>query len=139
MFVGTFEHSLDDKGRLVLPSVFRSHLADRGFISQYESCLGLWTEDGFADVARRLQEKVREGKASQNAVRAFAANATEVRPDSQGRITIPPRLREFAGLDREVVVIGALDRVEIWDASRWRDISSAADDSLTSAVTELGI
>jgi MraZ protein len=139
VFVGTFEHSLDDKGRLVLPSVFRSHLADRGFVSQYESCLGLWTEDGFMDVARRLQEKVREGKASQNAVRAFAANATEVRPDSQGRITIPPRLREYAGLDREVVVIGALDRVEIWDASRWRDISSAADDSLTSAVTELGI
>ncbi len=139
MFVGTFEHSLDDKGRLVLPSVFRSHLADRGYISQYESCLGLWTEEGFTDVARRLQGKVREGRASQNAVRAFAANATEVRPDSQGRITIPPRLREYAGLDRDVVVIGALDRIEIWDAARWRDITSAADDSLTSAVTELGI
>ncbi|MCX7620961.1 MAG: division/cell wall cluster transcriptional repressor MraZ [Acidimicrobiales bacterium] len=139
MFVGTFEHSLDDKGRLVLPSVFRSHLAERGFVSQYERCLGLWTEEGFAEVAKRLQAKVREGKASHNAVRAFAANATEVRPDSQGRITIPPRLRTYAGLERDVVIIGALDRIEIWDASRWRDVSSAADDSLTNAVTELGI
>lgn len=139
MFVGTFEHSLDDKGRLVLPSTFRGHLADRGFVSQYERCLGLWTEDGFTDVARRLTDKVREGLASHDAVRAFAANASEVRPDSQGRIVLPQRLREFAGLQREVVVIGALDRIEIWDAARWSELAGTADQSLVTAVSELGI
>jgi len=139
VFVGTFEHSLDDKGRLVLPSTFRAHLADRGFVSQYERCLGLWTEDGFTDVARRLTDKVREGLASHDAVRAFAANASEVRPDSQGRIVVPQRLREFAGLQREVVVIGALDRIEIWDAARWGELAGSADQSLVTAVSELGI
>lgn len=139
MFVGTFEHSLDEKGRLVLPSTFRSHLADRGFLSQYESCLGLWTPEEFRNVAQRLTDKVREGKASQYALRAFAANAHEVKPDSQGRVSIPQRLRDYAGLDRDVVVIGALDRIEIWDRSRWEQVSDTSDESLTHAVSELGI
>jgi MraZ protein len=139
VFVGTFEHSLDDKGRVVLPSTFRSHLADKGFLSQFDACLGLWTEDGFADVAGRLTEKIREGLAPQEALRAFSANAHEVRPDTQGRITIPQRLRDFAGLDRDVVVIGALNRIEIWDADRWSGVSARGDDSLTEAVTALGL
>jgi MraZ protein len=139
VFVGTFEHSLDDKGRVVLPSTFRSHLADKGFISQLDSCLGLWTDDGFAEVAERLTEKIRDGQAPQEAMRAFAANAHEVRPDSQGRITIPQRLREFAHLEREVVVIGAIGRIEIWDAPRWQEISATADESLTDAVRALGL
>jgi MraZ protein len=139
VFVGTFEHSLDGKGRVVLPSQFRNELAGRGFIAQYQRCLGLWTQDGFSDVANRLRDKVREGLAPQNAVRALAANAVQVEPDAQGRILIPQRLREYAGLDREVAVIGALDRIEIWDAGRWREESDQADDSLLAAVTDLGI
>jgi MraZ protein len=139
VFVGTFEHSLDEKGRIVLPSTFRNHLVDRGFISQYENCLGLWTPEEFRNVADRLTEKVREGATSQYALRAFAANAHEVKPDSQGRISIPQRLRDYAGLDRDAVVIGALDRIEIWDAARWRQLEAASDDTLTQAVTDLGI
>jgi MraZ protein len=139
VFVGTFEHSLDDKGRVVLPSTFRGHLAEKGFISQFDSCLGLWTEDGFGDVARRLTEKIRAGQAPQDAMRAFAANAHEVRPDSQGRITIPQRLRDFAHLERDVVVIGAIDRIEIWDAPRWQEVSATAGESLTDAVQALGL
>lgn len=139
MFVGTFEHSLDDKGRVVLPSTFRSHLADKGFMSQLDNCLGVWTEDGFSEVAARLTQKMRDGQTPQGAVRAFAANAHEVRPDSQGRITIPQRLRDFAGLERDVVVIGALGRIEIWDASRWHAASATGDESLTDAVRDLGL
>ncbi len=139
MFVGTFEHSVDEKGRLVLPALFRHHLADRGFLSQYDQCIGLWTPEGFEAVAARLTERVRAGEASQFALRAFAANAHEVKPDSQGRIMIPERLREFAGLQRDVVIIGALDRVEIWDARRWREAAAGSDESLTRAVTDLGI
>jgi transcriptional regulator MraZ len=139
VFVGTFEHSLDEKGRVVLPSAFRSHLADHGFISQYESCLGLWTPEEFGNVADRLTEKVREGRTSQYALRAFAANAHEIKPDSQGRIVIPQRLRDYAGLARDVVIIGALERIEIWDAARWHEVSESSDQSLTEAVSELGI
>ncbi|MCC5953583.1 MAG: division/cell wall cluster transcriptional repressor MraZ [Acidimicrobiia bacterium] len=139
MFVGTFEHTLDEKGRVVLPAAFRHHLASHGFVSQYQRCLGLWTEEGFRSVADRLMQKVREGLASQHALRAFSADATEVRPDSQGRILLPQRLREHAGLDRDVVLIGALDRVEIWDADSWRSVRNEADDQFLAAVDELGI
>lgn len=139
MFVGTFEHSLDDKGRVVLPALFRHYLADRGFLSQYDQCIGLWTPEGFESMATRLTEHVRAGEASQFALRAFAANAQEVKPDSQGRIMVPERLREFAALKRDVVIIGALDRVEIWDAARWREAATGGDESLTRAVTDLGI
>lgn len=139
MFVGTFEHSLDDKGRVVLPVAFRNQLADRGFVSQYQGCLGVWTETGFNEMADRLLEKVREGAAPRDAVRTFAADAMQVKPDSQGRINLPQRLRELVGLDREVVVIGAIDKIEIWDAERWRTLRASADDSFLTAVNELGI
>lgn len=140
MFVGTFEHSLDDKGRVVLPVTFRNHFtAGKGFLTQFDRCLGLWTEEGFEDVARRLTEKIRQGLTTQDALRAFAANAHEVGPDSQGRITIPQRLREFAGLDRDAALIGAIDRIEIWNADRWNDQAASADDSLVKAVTALGL
>jgi len=139
VFVGTFEHALDGKGRVVLPVAFRHQLAERGIVSQYQGCLGLWTEDGFADVAARLTEKVRAGLAPQNAVRALAADAAEVRPDTQGRVFLPQRLRDYAGLERDVVIIGAVDRAEIWNADRWRDLRHDADESLLAAVNDLGI
>ena len=139
MFVGTFEHSLDDKGRIVLPATFRAQLAERGILSQLDRCLGVWTEAAFKDVADRLRDQIRAGEAPQEALRAFAANAHEVRPDSQGRIGIPQRLRDFAGLERDAVVIGAIDRVEIWSASRWAELADRADDSLIDAVTVLGL
>lgn len=139
MFVGTFEHTLDEKGRVVLPASFRSQLAERGYVSQYQGCLGLWTAEGFDDVAQRLMAKVREGAAPQHAVRAFAADATEVRPDSQGRILLPQRLRDHARLGSDVVIIGALSRIEIWDAQAWRAERGTADSSFLTAVTELGI
>lgn len=139
MFVGTFEHSLDGKGRIVLPSTFRNDLEGKGVIAQYETCLGVWTIEGFREVADRLTEKVHQGLASHNAVRALGASSSQVEPDTQGRILIPPRLRQFAGLDKDAVIIGAIDRIEIWNADRWQAISGPADESLLSAVTNLGI
>ena len=139
MFVGTFEHSLDDKGRVVLPSTFRSYVADRGFLSKLDGCLGLWTPEEFQTVASLLRDRVREGQVSQDALRVFAADAAEVRPDSQGRISIPQRLREFGGLERDLIINGRLDRIEIWSVDRWTDVSSTADQNLADAVADLGI
>ena len=139
MFVGTFEHSLDGKGRVVLPAAFRNELAGRGIVAQHQRCLAVWTTSGFDEVANRLRDKVREGLAPQNALRALSANAVQVEPDSQGRILIPQRLRQFAELDRDLVVIGAFDRIEIWDAARWQQVSEEADQSLLEAMDYLGI
>ena len=134
MFVGTFEHSLDDKGRLVLPVGFRPHLAPGGVVGQFDRCLAIWTPDTFEDLVRRLNDRVRVGDANTMSLRALTANAADIRPDSQGRISIPQRLRDFAGLQREAVVIGVYDRIELWDAQRWSDAAGEADQSWVDVV-----
>lgn len=137
MFVGTYEHSLDDKGRVVLPSSFRARLSDGGFITPFGDYLGLWTVEGFEEVAAMLTERVRKGKAPQEARRAFAANAHEVRVDSQGRISIPQRLRDVAGLTRDLAIIGDVDRVEVWDAQKYWESHPHAESCLSKAVEAL--
>ncbi len=139
MFVGTYEHSLDDKGRLVLPASLRNQLTGEGVISQIDRCLGIWTADGFKDVGDRMLGNIREGQARLDAMRAPASAADSAKPDTQGRIVIPQRLREFAGLSTNVVVIGAFDHIEIWDAERWRTSRPELDQSLFDAVTGKGL
>lgn len=139
MFVGTFEHSLDEKGRLVLPTAFRGRLADGGFLTPYQSCLALWAPAQFEEFVDRLSEKVRSAEASPNAIRVFMANASEVRPDSQGRFAVPPRLRDHAGLTSSVVLAGVRDHIELWAPEPWEEMSAQGDASLAEAVATLGI
>ena len=134
MFLGTYEHSLDAKGRVILPAKFRERLESGAFLARsLDGCLSLYDAEEFERVAQDMQEKARRGAVERNAVRSFAAGATEATPDKQGRITIPAHLRSFAGLEREVVVTGALTRIEIWDAARWRDIDMEAERALAAA------
>ena len=140
-FVGTFEHGLDDKGRMVLPARIRGQLGETGLLGKLDGCLGLWTIDGFFDMADRLQAEVDAGtgRVSGEAIRQFAAEAHEVTPDQQGRIVVPARLRSYAGLGSEVVVTGRIQRVEIWSAEAWAARSAPSDAALTSAIQALGI
>lgn len=134
MFLGTYEHSLDPKGRVILPAKFRERLESGAFLAKsLDGCLALYDAEEFEKVAMAMQEQARRGAVERNAVRSFAAGATEATPDKQGRISIPAHLRAFAGLEREVVVTGALSRIEIWDATTWRDIDAEAERSLTAA------
>ena len=130
-----FEHVLDDKGRLVLPTVFRSRIADGGYLGTYDSCLAPWTPESFEEFVDRMTERVRNGEARPNALRALTAQATDVRPDSQGRILVHPRLRTYADLGRDVVLVGARDHIEIWNSERWDEISALDDASLSDAVS----
>jgi MraZ protein len=82
---------------------------------------------------------VRSGEAKPNALRIFTANASAVKPDSQGRIGVAPRLREYAGLEGEVTLTGSLDHIEIWHPSRWADVSALGEENLTDAIANLGI
>lgn len=143
MFLGEFEHSLDAKGRVILPARFRERLEAGAYISkQIDGCLAVWPPEEFERVMDEMQEKARRGPTERNAVRAFAAGAADVVPDRQGRIAIPPKLREFAGLDRDVVILGVGSRIEIWDARRWEGVQGEADQSFASAqaaLADLGI
>ena len=134
MFLGTYEHALDIKGRVILPARFREDLETGAFLAKsLDGCLALYTADEFEKVAQEMQETARRGGAQRNVVRSFAAGAAEATPDRQGRITIPAHLRSYAGLVRDIVVTGALTRVEIWDAARWREIDVEAERAMTAA------
>lgn len=130
MFVGTYERSVDDKGRLSLPASFRSHLGERCYLVTLRGSLGLFSESGFADTIDRLAERVRAGEATQNAMRRFAASVHDVKVDSQGRIVLPAGHRDAAGLTGEVALIGAVNRIEIFRPDRWDDLKDADDDVL---------
>ncbi|MSO87107.1 MAG: cell division/cell wall cluster transcriptional repressor MraZ [Acidimicrobiia bacterium] len=118
-FVGTHEHGLDDKGRMVLPAKIRAQLGESGMVGMAEGCLGLWTVDGFDDLADRLWKSVDQGATAGSVLRTFMAYAAEVTPDQQGRVVIPQVLRDYAGLGTDVVVNGRRDRAEIWAKARW--------------------
>lgn len=139
MFVGTFEHSLDDKGRLVLPPTFRGRLTDGGFVTPYENCLAVWTAEGFQAFSDRLGAKVRNGEAPNNSLRLFLAATTDVKPDAQGRITLPPRLRELVSLGAEATLTGAGDHIEIWNRDAWTAVADTGVDDLTDAIGRLGL
>jgi MraZ protein len=138
-FRGTFEHGLDDKGRMVLPAKIRAQLGETGVLGKLDGCLGLWTQEGFDDAADQLEAYVEAGQATTAALRTFIADAVEITPDQQGRVVIPQRLRAYAGLGGEVVITGRMKRAEIWDAATWAALSEEGDTDLASAVSTLRI
>lgn len=120
MFLGTHTPRLDDKGRLILPARFRDELAGGVVITKgQERCLYVFPVAEFARIAAQLREQPMTHKAARAYSRVFFASAHDEVPDKQGRVTIPGHLRAYAGLNRELVVIGASTRVEIWDREAW--------------------
>ncbi len=143
LFLGEYQHSLDAKGRVILPAKFREQLEGGAFVTKLlDGCLAVWAPEEFHEVAADMQEKARRGQAERNVVRSFAAGAAEVVPDRQGRIAIPANLRAFAGLERDVVVAGVFNRIEIWDAGRWATVNRDGEEHLVGAesgLADLGI
>lgn len=126
-FLGTYTPKLDEKGRLFLPAKFRDRLAEGLVVTQgQENCLVVWPTDVFMEEARRAQATPMTVRGARDYARVLFAGADEGALDKQGRINIAAPLREYAALDREVVVIGVMDRIEIWDPVRWREYSAGA-------------
>lgn len=120
-FVGTFEHSLDTKGRVILPAKFRQAFERGGFLTKHrEGCLALWTPGEFEREKASMQDRAAQGRSQRNQARLWASSTFEVDVDRQGRMAIPPPLRQFAALEGEVLVNGAIDRVELWAPQVWR-------------------
>ncbi len=120
MFLGTHTPRLDDKGRLFLPAKFRDRLSSGLVVTRgQERCLYVFPMDEFVKVADQMREAPTTSKAVRDYMRVFLSGASDEVPDKQGRVTIPPALREYAGLSRECTVIGAGARVEVWDTAAW--------------------
>lgn len=121
-FMGTHYPRLDEKGRLFLPAKFRDELADGLVITKgQERCLYVFPVAEFMRITEALRSAPIGAKAVRDYGRILFASAYDQVPDKQGRLTIPPNLREYAGLTRDCVVIGANTRVEIWDAQAWEE------------------
>lgn len=131
-FLGRYEHTLDGKGRVILPARFRSAFERGGFLTQHDDgCLAVWAPEEFERQLEVMQERAASGRADRNLARVWASNSTEVVLDAQGRMAIPAHLREFAGLRTDVLVNGAIDRVELWDPARWDEKVRPEEQRLT--------
>jgi MraZ protein len=138
MFLGTHAPRLDEKGRLFLPAKYRDELAGGVVITKgQERCLYVFPQDEFTRLTEELRNAAVGGKAVRDYSRVFFASASDEIPDKQGRITVPPALRAYAGLERDCVVIGANTRLEIWDAQAWETYLAAQEDSFSEAEEEV--
>lgn len=120
MLLGTHTPKLDDKGRVILPAKFRDDLGAGVVITRgQDRCLYVFSTEEFERVHERIREAPLSNKQARDFLRMFLSGASAETPDGQNRITVPPALRAYAGLDRELVVTGVGAHAEIWDATAW--------------------
>jgi len=138
MFLGTHSPRLDDKGRMFLPAKYREDLADGVVITKgQERCLYVFPAEEFARITEALRAAPVTAKSVRDYSRVFFASASDEIPDKQGRVTIPQGLRDYAGLQRECVVIGANTRLEIWDNAAWTAYLANQEDAFSAASEEV--
>jgi MraZ protein len=127
-FLGSYTYQLDDKGRVSLPAAFRNVAPDQRFVLIQVSppALSLYPETEWVKVEERLSEMMRRQPEARAFLLNLLANAVEVSPDGQGRILIPAALRELARLNGQVQMIGAIDRIEIWNPAEFQQASAQA-------------
>lgn len=141
MFMGEYNHTIDAKGRLIIPSKFREILGDAFVVTKgLDGCLFVYDNEEW----KRFEEKLRSlpitNKEARQFVRFFLAGATEAEVDKQGRILIPNVLREFAGLAKDVALVGVGSRIEIWSRERFEDTAAFDDmDEIAEHMAELGL
>ncbi|MFY9296660.1 MAG: division/cell wall cluster transcriptional repressor MraZ [Caldicoprobacterales bacterium] len=143
MFIGEYQHILDPKGRVIMPSKFRDGLGDKFVVTKgLDHCLFVYPQNEWQELERKLRTLPLTSKDARAFTRFFFAGATECELDKQGRILIPANLREYAELTKDLVIIGVASRVEIWSKEKWDDYNDDANldhQSIVEKMAELGI
>ncbi len=123
MFIGEYQHSMDAKGRVIMPSKFRDDLGSTFYVTKgMENCLFIFDNDEWDDLAVKINSMNQlSRKEARGFARLFYAGASAMETDKQGRILIPSNLREYAKLDKEVYIIGVAKRIEIWSKENWEN------------------
>lgn len=131
MFMGQYNHSLDAKGRIIVPAKLREGLGDNFVVTKgFDGCLFVYSEEGWKAFEDKFNSLPLNNKDVRQLTRFFLAGASACEVDKQGRFNVPQYLREFAGLEKDVVLIGAGSRVEIWDKNKWDDCNQSYDDNM---------
>ncbi len=130
MLLGTYSPKLDDKGRVILPAKFREDLAGGLVVTRgQERCLYVFSSSEFERVHERIREAPIGNKQARDFMRMFLTGASAETPDGQNRITLPPALRTYASLEKELVVTGVGSRAEIWNADAWNAYMTAQEEN----------
>jgi MraZ protein len=126
IFRGRHEYTIDPKGRVNIPSPYRDLLQESGqeslVITNFDNCIYGYSAEGWEKVERELSKLPSTDQDINDFLRYFVGGSVEVVPDKQGRILIPPSLRAYAGLEKDIVIIGMLKRFEIWSVDRWTEV-----------------
>lgn len=141
MFMSEYNHTIDAKGRLIIPAKFRDTLGEEFVVSKgMDGCLFVYANDDWNAFEQKLTSLPLINKEARQFARFFLAGAAQVELDKQGRILLPALLREFAGLDKDVVLVGVGSRIEIWSKDKWEAVNADEDmDSIAAAMESLGL
>ena len=143
MLTGEFNHSIDAKGRLIIPSKFRENIGENFVITKgLDGCLFLYPDNEWKTFEEKLRTLPLTNKDARIFTRFFLGSAVDGGLDKQGRVLISSALRNFAHLEKEVVLVGVLDRVEIWDKAKWEENNTVIEDNMddiASHMEELGL
>ncbi|NLE76841.1 MAG: division/cell wall cluster transcriptional repressor MraZ [Chloroflexi bacterium] len=143
MFLGEFEHSIDEKGRITVPAKFRAGLAEGMVITRgLDRCLWVFPPQEWQALAEKIGQLPLTSESARGFERLMFSGAAEATPDGQGRVLVPSYLRTYAGLDSDAIVIGVNRRLEIWSRDRWtamRDSVEADAEGIAARLAELGI
>ena len=138
MFIGEYHHSLDDKGRLIIPSKFRDDLGEKFIITRgLENCIFVYSEASWTKITNQLESLPFTKKDARAFIRFFLSGATIAEFDKQGRINITSPLISYAKINKECVIIGTGDRLEIWSEESWNDFFTSAKDSMSDIAENL--
>lgn len=136
--MGEYTHSIDAKGRLILPAKFRDELGDVFVVTKgLDNCLFVYGKKEWAILEEKLKQLPLAKAEARAFVRFFFAGAAEIECDKQGRALLPLNLREYAQLDKDVIVLGILNRVEIWSKTIWDEYSAKSGDAVASIAEHL--
>ncbi|HAP03218.1 MAG TPA: division/cell wall cluster transcriptional repressor MraZ [Lachnospiraceae bacterium] len=141
MFMGEYNHTIDPKGRVIIPAKFRENLGSQFVITKgLDGCLYGYPYDTWEEVGKNFQESMKANKEARKFSRFFFASASSCDIDKQGRILIPANLRDYAGLKKDVVLAGNLTHIEIWDKDKWDADNTFEDmDDVADKLAEIGL
>ena len=138
MLLGTHTPKIDDKGRIFLPAKFREELSEGVVMTRgQERCLYVFSKTEFASVHDKIRQAPVTSEEARKYLRVFLSGASDDQPDKQGRVLVPALLREYAGLTKELVIIGVGSRAEIWDAASWQQYLSNNEEKFANQAEEV--
>ncbi|HLR64109.1 MAG TPA: division/cell wall cluster transcriptional repressor MraZ [Pseudogracilibacillus sp.] len=138
MFMGEFQHNIDEKGRIIVPAKFREGLGSNFVLTRgLDQCLFIYPEDEWKILEEKLKSLPLTKKDARSFTRFFFSGATEAGLDKQGRINVPQTLRSYSELEKECIVIGVSNRVEIWSKDKWEDYFAQSEESFVDIAENL--